>query len=1293
MKYERILPVTKNTRKMFKKISLSVVMIVIMVFSSFGQDAHSSLKGKNNTDDTSGAIKSIQQYLALNYKDLNLLPGDIKYWEVTDDYFSRKGQIRHVYLRQSLDGVPLLNGVANVTMNKQDSVVYISSSFVYNLQDRFNPNIVNSVDSKQAVDLAAQHLKLEGNAGNLIESDAGDSYKFEKGTLSLETIDVSYGMWNNGEVIRPTWVVSIQPLSGDHWWQLFVDAETGEELHRIDWVKTCTFGSKNTNHNHTKAASPLPMMPPPPPGTDQYNVFAFPVESPDHGASSLEVGPYSPNASPFGWHDENGVAGAEYTITRGNNVFAYEDAGDNNAPGFSPDGGPNLDFNIPIDLNQAPANYQASAITNLFYANNRIHDILYEYGFDEASGNFQITNYSGSGQGQDHVLAEAQDGGGTNNANFATPPDGTKPRMQMYIWTNGSNVSDLLTVNSPAIISGTYNAAEATFGPGVSSTPITADLELIDDGTGATDDGCEPAINGATLNGKIVVIYRGTCNFVTKVANAQAEGAVAVIMINNAAGAPIAMGGTDPSITIPSIMISQADGNALVSQIVNSTVNATIVNGSGNFQKDGDYDNGIITHEYGHGVSNRLTGGPSQSGCLGNAEQMGEGWSDFLGLMLTTDMSVANPVYRPVGTYATSEAPTGIGIRNAPYDTSFAVNNYTYGDVADAANVSQPHGIGFVWCTMLWDLNWAFINQYGFDANIETGTGGNNMALQLVMEGMKLQPCNPGFVDGRDAILLADQLLYGGANECLIWKVFAKRGLGFSAQQGSSGSRSDQTEAFDIPQSCQIPTLPPVANFTANTLITCSGEVQFQDLSTEIPQSWSWNFGDGNTSTQQNPFHTYSDAGVYTVTLEVTNTEGNDVLTSTNYIEVTIPDAPIGTDGFGCPTDSIMLTASGTNTIHWTDSSGTLLSTGNVFYAPASNNPTSYYATNVEEFPVEYIGPADNSFGTGGYHNSAFVGALNFTADKKFVIYSVWVDSEFPGVRQISLSNGYNTTGTAGSIIETVSVNIPFTGPGRIELGITVPGPGQYSLGLDNAGLYRNDSGANYPYVAPGFMSIVSSSATSTASDFYYYFYDLEIGEPSCASDTIAVTTNLLSNTGLDEIAACDTYTWIDGETYTSSNNTATHTLTNAAGCDSLVSLDLTMNYNSTSVITESGVNIYTAPSGATYTTSGTYTDIILNAAGCDSIITIHLTMSSTGLDEHQLGSVNLSPNPSSEEITISVSEDLVGSSFVVLDQTGRVTYEGEINELETKLQISNLAYGLYYLKVGEIKSIKFVKQ
>src|SRR5690606_1991808 len=112
---------------------------------------------------------------------------------------------------------------------------------------------------------------------------------------------------------------------------------------------------------------------------------------------------------------------------------------------------------------------------------------------------------------------------------------------------------------------------------------------------------------------------------------------------------------------------------------------------------------------------------------------------------------------------------------------------------------SVPHGVGSVWAQMLWEMTWNIIDEHGFDPDIANGSGGNNIALQLVTDGLKLQPCSPGFVDGRDAILNADTLLYDGAHSDAIWIGFAKRGLGYSASQGSSNSVTDGTEAFDLP--------------------------------------------------------------------------------------------------------------------------------------------------------------------------------------------------------------------------------------------------------------------------------------------------------------------------------------------------------------------------------------------------------------------------------------------------------------------------------------------------------------
>ena len=175
--------------------------------------------------------------------------------------------------------------------------------------------------------------------------------------------------------------------------------------------------------------------------------------------------------------------------------------------------------------------------------------------------------------------------------------------------------------------------------------------------------------------------------------------------------------------------------------------------------RDGDLDNGVIIHEYGHGISNRLTG--SSVNCLDNEEQGGEGWSDFFGYMLTMPNGTEPAGGRGMGTYVEGQPTTGPGIRNQKYSTSTSINTETYDTIKTAGG--EPHNIGEVWAEMLWEVNYAMIGKYGFDADLINGTAGNNPTLQLVMDGLKLQPCSPGFVDARDAILSADQADYCGS--------------------------------------------------------------------------------------------------------------------------------------------------------------------------------------------------------------------------------------------------------------------------------------------------------------------------------------------------------------------------------------------------------------------------------------------------------------------------------------------------------------------------------------------------
>jgi len=137
------------------------------------------------------------------------------------------------------------------------------------------------------------------------------------------------------------------------------------------------------------------------------------------------------------------------------------------------------------------------------------------------------------------------------------------------------NGGSKVTINSPGSLAGDIPAVAASFGPAFTSD-ITGNLVLVRDGSTAPSEGCNELTNGAKLNGNIAVIERGSCNFTVKVKNAQDKGATAVLMINNANTNPFSMGGTDLTITIPSLMISKADGAEILAAPNSQTINATL---------------------------------------------------------------------------------------------------------------------------------------------------------------------------------------------------------------------------------------------------------------------------------------------------------------------------------------------------------------------------------------------------------------------------------------------------------------------------------------------------------------------------------------------------------------------------------------------------------------------------------------------------------------------------------------------------------------------------------------------
>lgn len=777
-----------------------------------------------------------ESFMQENLGQLNLTDQDIQNYTVTDMYTSKHNGVTHMYLTQTHNDIQVYNAILNLNITKEGVVVHHGNRFISDLQSKIESESFSTTPVVAVTSVVAD-LELDTREALRLAGEKDGVFTFEQTSYSNNDIKVEkkYYLTESGSVV-PTWDVTLDVKGNPDYWNTKVHAGTGEIVNKHNYTIYCNHavGAYSRHHaktctdkTHTHSIAPEKAVKSS--GallTGQYNVYPEPFETPLNGPQMLVDRPVWPG-SPFGWHDTNGVEGAEFTITRGNNVHAFSDeSATDTSQGDEPDGGPELIFNFPHDPALEPAESRDALITNLFYWNNLIHDLTYEFGFDEASGNFQANNYGNGGLQGDQVNAHGLDGSGTNNANFGTPPDGSSGQMQMFLWDQGN--SSALRVESPEDLAGgvEFGGVAADWGyTDYSGFDVTADVVIAFDGNvqNATQC-CDDIVNDAEVMGNFALIDRGGCEFGSKALNAQNNGAVACL-ICNVPGASSAdgndligmNGGSDgAAVTIPAFFLARQTCDRIRAQIndgVPVTMTVREEEMTGPARVGSSLDNGIIAHEYGHGISNRLTGGPSAAGCLTNDEQMGEGWSDLFGLFFTVEEGDTGEDARGIGAYVLGETVDGRGIRRFPYSTDLSVNPETYNDII---GTTAPHPLGSVWVAAVWDMYWALVDVHGFDTDLTNKSSGNAIAIQLVMDGMKFQPCSPGFFDGRDAIIAADQINNNGENVCLIWDVFARRGMGIDADQGSSQDRNDGTEGFEPLATCiqELKIDKTIADFT-----------------------------------------------------------------------------------------------------------------------------------------------------------------------------------------------------------------------------------------------------------------------------------------------------------------------------------------------------------------------------------------------------------------------------------------------------------------------------------------------
>ncbi|KAI0602059.1 Fungalysin metallopeptidase-domain-containing protein [Biscogniauxia sp. FL1348] len=588
------------------------------------QEAEYTNKTATKSDSAVGLLKRASYVDTATEVVKKVLP-DATFRLVDDHYVGNNG-IAHVHFKQTAHGIDIDNADFNVNIAADGSVFSYGNSFFKGAIPEQSPlQKRDFTDAAKALSGAASILELPVTGEATAEAMEGTETYVLKGTSGAQKdpeARLVYLVKPDGELAL-TWRVETDIL--DNWLLSYVDAETNEAIHGVvDWVAEAT-----------------------------YKVFPWGINDPDEGSRVVVTDPWDLETSEFTWLSDGTN---DYDTTRGNNGIAQTnpDGGSDYLNNYRPESS-SLAFEYDYDTTLTPPSVYADAsVAQLFYTANTYHDVLYDLGFTEAAGNFEVNNNGQGGRGSDSVILNSQDGSGTNNANFATPPDGQPGRMRMYLWTY--------------------------------STP-----------------------------------YR-----------------------------------------------------------------------------DCAFEAGVIIHEYTHGLSNRLTGGPANSNCLSTTEAggMGEGWGDFMATAIRLKEGDTRDTDYSLGAWVYNNPE---GIRTYLYSTKLDVNPYMY---TTLNTYNEVHDIGEVWATMLYEVMWNLIDKHGLNLDIKptfdsngVPTDGKFLTMKLIIDGMALQPCNPNFIQARDAIIDADEALTGGENVCELWTAFAKRGLG----EGAVYSTRNRTGSNKIP--------------------------------------------------------------------------------------------------------------------------------------------------------------------------------------------------------------------------------------------------------------------------------------------------------------------------------------------------------------------------------------------------------------------------------------------------------------------------------------------------------------
>ncbi|MBS1595767.1 MAG: C10 family peptidase [Bacteroidetes bacterium] len=448
------------------------------------------------------------------------------------------------------------------------------------------------------------------------------------------------------------------------------------------------------------------------------------------------------------------------------------------------------------------------------------------------------------------------------------------------------------------------------------------------------------------------------------------------------------------------------------------------------------------------------------------------------------------------------------------------------------------------------------------------------------------------------------------------------------------------------------------ADFDAPLAHACSAPAQIQFTNTsQYASTYQWSFGDGATSTDQDPVHSYAAYGTYPVRLVATGSCGVDSVIRTSYITVTdlSPAANGATVCHGTST-TLTATAAGGAQLSWYDDATTTapIATGASYTTPQMQGTTTWYLEAAIPGATQNAGPATNSFGTGGNFASPNGHSEVFDCRKPQTLVSVEVYAQGAGARTIQLLDSY------GDVLDSAVIYVA-AGHSTVMLGWNLPVMNNLMLNATGGvNLYRNQSGATYPYYSADSAVVITGSDAGAA--YYYFFYNWQLQAPSCRSARVPVTVTVLNGSssfaaqtgslsvGFTPVTTTGvTYQWSFGDGATSTDQSPTHT----------------------------------------YATSGTYTVQLIESNGsCSDTTTQQVAAFATGItDVKSLSTLSLYPVPAQSMIMIRLSSTATAAAHITItDALGAAVIDHDMTLAAGSStfdeSLSGLAAGVYHVTI-----------